>query len=165
MNWLTEQLNDQHIEANAPQFPDPKNPVISDWLKTFGDAIGVPDDQLVLVGHSLGCSIILKYLSNLETDTTIAGIVLVAGMASTESWKPEGLYPLDFERVKTAARKRICIYSGDDDKVLPERTKELAKLIDAELILDAGKGHFVGYHGCLELPSVLGSILSCYTPQ
>lgn len=163
INWLVNELREQGIQAAAPQFPDPKKPVIKDWLKTFSDAVSILDDELVLVGHSLGCLIVLKYLSDLKPDTKIAGIVLVAGMPTTDSWRPPDLYPIAYERINTLAQHRICIYSDDDDKVEPARTKELAKLLSAELILDSGKGHFAGIHGCSELPSALQAIHNCYT--
>ena len=165
IDWLTKELSAAGIQAAAPQFPEPKRPDIPAWMHAFDEAVGRPDDELVLVGHSLGCLIVLRYLSDLETDAKIAGIVLVAGMVETAGWRPPALFdpPLDFEKVKAITRKRICIYSDDDDKVLPERTKELADLIDADLVLDPGKGHFAGIHGCDELPSALQAVLNCYT--
>lgn len=153
------------VEAAAPQFPDPKHPDIPAWLRVFDGAVGRPDDGLVLVGHSLGCLIVLRYLSDLETDVKIAGIVLVAGMVETAGWRPPALFdpPLDFDKIRATATRRICFYSDDDDKVLPERTKELAKLIDADLVLDSGKGHFAGLHGCTELPSALEAVSRCFS--
>lgn len=162
IDWLTKQLSAEAVAATAPQFPDPKRPDIPVWMAVFSEAVGRSDEQLVLVGHSLGCLIVLKYLSDLETDIKIAGIVLVAGMPMTENWRPEGLYPIDFNKAKSVASRRICIYSDDDDKVEPERTKELAQLIDAKLIHDAGRGHFAGIHGVGELPSVLEAVKSCW---
>ncbi len=158
--WLVQQLQRQGIEAIAPQFPNPKTPDIPAWLQTLNEAIGQPDDELVLVGHSLGCLIACKYLA--DADNQIAGLVLVAGMTTTQSWQPPGLYPLDWDKVKGQAAQRICIYSDDDDKVEPARTKELANLIDAELVSDPGKGHFAGIQGCSQLPSALQAVLSCY---
>ena len=165
IDWLQRELSKREIQATAPRFPEPKRPDIPAWMRVFDETVGQPDKGLVLVGHSLGCLIILRYLSDLASGVKIAGIVLVAGMVETANWKPPALFdpPLDFEKVKTAVRKRICIYSDDDDKVLPERTKELAGLIDADLVLDPGKGHFAGLHGCTELPSALQAVLNCYT--
>lgn len=163
LNWLAQQLRSQGIKADAPQFPAAKTPDPTVWLETLAQSIGQPDDQLVLVGHSLGCLVVLKYLSDLDPAVTIAGIVLVAGMKDTYSWKPNGLYPIDFDKATARSKKRIVIYSNDDDKVQPARTKELAKLIDAKLVLDDGKGHFAGLHGCSELPSAFKAVESCYT--
>jgi len=163
LKWLVDVLAKQGIEASAPQFPEPKKPVIKDWMGTFREAVGQPDSELVLVGHSLGCLIVCKYLSDLDPAIKIAGIVLVAGMTTTESWRPEGLYPIDFDKVESIASKRICIYSDDDDKVPPERTKELAVLLDAELIHDPGNGHFAGIQGTTELPSALDAINSIFS--
>jgi uncharacterized protein len=162
--WMVDQLKQLGIEAQAPQFPNPKKPDIKAWLQTFEAAIGQPDDQLVLVGHSLGCMLIIRYLSNLDPSVRIAGIVLVAGMADIPQWRHPALFdpPLDFDKVRAIAQQRICIYSDDDDKVLPERTQELARKLEAELIADHGKGHFAGFHGCTELPSALAAVRECF---
>jgi predicted alpha/beta hydrolase family esterase len=160
--WLISQLKQRGIEAIAPQFPEPKRPDIAAWLKVLAEAVGQPDQELVLVGHSLGCLIVLKYLSS-PTLAPIAGMVLVAGMPTTESWRPPDLYPIEYAKVEQLAPKRICIYSNDDDKVEPVRTKELAKLTKSQLILDPDQGHFAGLHGVTELPSALKAVLSCYT--
>lgn len=165
LGWIQGELSKEGIKASAPQFPNPKTPETPDWMQTFRAAIGEPDDELVLVGHSLGCLVVLRYLSDLDPSVRVAGIVLVAGMADIPQWHPNELFepPLDFKKIQQIAKKRICIYSDDDDKVLPERSKELAKLIDAELVLDAGKGHFAGYFGCSELPSALEAVKSCFS--
>ncbi len=127
-------------------------------------AIGQPDPGLVLVGHSLGCTMVLRAVSDWAPSVRIAGIVLVAGMVELKGWKPPALFvpPLDYAKIQQIATKRICIYSDDDERVKPELTKAMAKLLNAEEILDPGKGHFAGLHGCSELPSALQAVLSCY---
>jgi predicted alpha/beta hydrolase family esterase len=163
IHWLAKELEAQGINAVAPQFPDAKRPDPKVWLAELSQVIGKSGEGSVLVGHSLGCLVVLKYLSDLDPTSRIAGIVLVGGMKDTNGWKPEGLYPIDYEKTISMASKRICIYSNDDDKVEPERTKELAKLLEAELVLDQNKGHFAGLHGCDQLPSALKAVQSCYT--
>lgn len=165
IGWLTQQLNEQKIQATAPLFDNPRRPDAGAWMQTFRQAVGQPDEGLVLVGHSLGTIVIQRFLSDLAPTVRIAGIVLVAGMAEIPQW-PDSIFfrpPLDFAKIQQIAAKRICIYSDDDDKVTPDRTKRLAELLDAQLIADNGKGHFAGLHDCQELPSALQAVLSCYT--
>lgn len=146
------------MQVEAPAFTDPKNPSIALWLDELSRVVGEADEELVLVGHSLGCYIILRYLS--EPGVGIAGTVMVAGGLPTH--RPHLLEELDLEQVKQRAGRRICIYSDDDRVVLPERSKELAGSINAEAILDANKRHFSGLRGIVDLPSVLEAVKSCW---
>jgi uncharacterized protein len=156
--WLVKQAAARGIEAVAVKFPEPQKPSITQWTQLLREAVGVPDEQTVLVGHSLGCYLVLNYLS--QEKGQVGGIVLVAG--GLPKHRPELLAGLDMAAVKAKAMRRICIYS-DDDRVVPlEASVELAEAIEAERVLDAGKRHFAGLRGVIELPSVLAAVLSCY---
>lgn len=151
--WLAKELQARGIETTAPHFtdPDPDKPHLARWIKQLDEAAGKVDTNMVLVGHSLGCYLVLEYLSRHEV--SVAGIVLVAG--GLPNWRPELLDTLDLELVKQRAKHRICIYSDNDHVVEPARTQEMAKAIHAEEIVDPGKRHFAGLRGVTELPSVL----------
>ncbi|HSX47914.1 MAG TPA: alpha/beta fold hydrolase [Candidatus Nanoarchaeia archaeon] len=155
--WLVKQLQANDIEVVAPAFPNPEKPSVEIWTNQLAGLICEADEQTVLVGHSLGVFLILRYLS--EPGAQVAGAVLVAGGLPTH--RPELLKELNFESVIKRAAKRICIYSDDDRVVPPERSLELAKAINAETVLDSGKRHFSGLRGCNELPSALNAVLSC----
>ncbi len=164
IGWLVQELQSQGIEALAPAFPDPRRPDVTEWLKFLVQTVGKPDPELVLVGHSLGCPLILRFLSDQPAGTKVAGLVLVAGMADNPHQHLSPLYdpPLDFAKINLMSECRICIYSDDDTSVDPDRTKSLAKKLDAKLVLDPGKGHFSGPKGCDRLPSVLEAVRDCF---
>ena len=48
------------------------------WLQQIGKAISVIKSEMILVGHSLGASMLLKYLSENKIKEQIAGIFLIA---------------------------------------------------------------------------------------
>jgi len=68
------------IDESAPDFG---------WPQQIGTYIAKADDGLVLVGHSFGASMLLKYLSENTVDTEIAGVFLLATpfWSGDEAWK------------------------------------------------------------------------------
>ncbi|MCF3108057.1 alpha/beta hydrolase [Niabella sp. CC-SYL272] len=48
------------------------------WLRQIGEQIASAKDGLILAGHSLGASLLVKYLSEHTVQTSIAGTFLVA---------------------------------------------------------------------------------------
>ncbi|ANH80999.1 hypothetical protein A8C56_08420 [Niabella ginsenosidivorans] len=48
------------------------------WLRQIGEQIAAAKDGLILAGHSLGASLLVKYLSEHTVQTSIAGVFLVA---------------------------------------------------------------------------------------
>ncbi|MCD2421672.1 alpha/beta hydrolase [Niabella pedocola] len=58
-------------DETAPDFA-------AQWLRQIGEQIAVAEDGLILAGHSLGASLLVKYLSENTVKTAIAGVFLVA---------------------------------------------------------------------------------------
>ena len=165
LSWLAVELQKRGHQVVIPHFvaTSIEHVDLPAILAQLHRAIGElqPDD--VFVGHSLGVSLILRTLMDFPATICIRGLVLVAGLATSERRRPNALFdpPLDFERLTSMAQHRIVIRSDDDSQVLPQQTDELAKLLYAELRIDPGKGHFLGLRGLNELPSVLQAILDC----
>lgn len=130
--WLAEELSDRGIEVEPVQMEsedDPSREVTERWAREVAERIRPGD---VLVGHSMGCLVLLRCLSNLA-EVPVAGLVLIAG----------GLWgEIDAERVKRLAARRICIYSDNDDKISQERSEALVNTIEAEAWVIPGQGHF-----------------------
>lgn len=56
-------------------------------IKQIGDAISLIKEELILVGHSLGASMLLKYLSVAEVKKKITGIFATPFWSGDEDWK------------------------------------------------------------------------------
>ena len=97
----------------------------SGWTKQIGKEISKIKGELVLVGHSLGASMLLKYISENEIKNNIAGIFLIATpfWSGNEDWvKPLKLH----ENFSDKLPKNIPTFfyqSKDDDVVLFEQFK------------------------------------------
>jgi len=63
--WLMGELAKKDIYACALPMPTPEEPKKEEWVKAITDAIKIPNEEIFLVGHSLGVPAILHYLENL----------------------------------------------------------------------------------------------------
>src|SRR3989344_7039050 len=78
--WLMTELDKLEIYACALSMPNSQNPVCSEWIKEIERHVEINKDQeIYLVGHSLGVTAILRYLEAKQTGHPIAGAVLVSG--------------------------------------------------------------------------------------
>ncbi len=88
---------------------------------------------------------------------------MVAGVADYPLMRPNELFdpPLDFTKIINMMSCRISIYSDDDRSVPKKITDHLADVLQADSVLDPGKGHFAGQQGLAELPSALEAVRRC----
>lgn len=144
-----------------PAFPDTDTPELSKWLPHLQFVVGTPDSELVLIGHSVGCITIMRYLESLPAGTQIAGVVFVAGFTDDlgfDQLKNFFTTPIDFEKIKGAAKKFTAIHS-DDDPFVPLRHGDiLREKLGAQLVVKHAMKHFSGHvddeAACVSLPEV-----------
>lgn len=76
-------------QVHYPKMPSDKNLPDFGWLEKIGKEISLAMDRIILVGHSLGASMLLKYLSENRIKKNIAGIFLIATpyWSGNEAWK------------------------------------------------------------------------------
>jgi uncharacterized protein len=66
------------FEVLFPVMPDPESPHYGPWGERLGEILAEIDEPIVVVGHSLGGSVMLKHLAESDGPEPIAGLVLVA---------------------------------------------------------------------------------------
>jgi predicted alpha/beta hydrolase family esterase len=68
----------------SPQMPSPTKPDFAEWKELFEKYLNrVRGEEVIFVGHSLGGSFLLKYLSDNQINLKIAGLFLVAAPFSS----------------------------------------------------------------------------------
>ena len=87
--WLKKSLEENGFQVVAPEMPGTDTPVKAIWLKTLQDLISNPDKDTYLIGHSMGCQAIQRYLETLPDGAVVGGAVLVAGWINDPRWKGE----------------------------------------------------------------------------
>ncbi len=168
--WLKKELEARGFEVRVPQLPDQANPRIYNWVPALAAAVGTPTEQTYLIGHSMGCQTIARYLESLPEGQKIGGVVFVAGFfkhltgleddpAVQETDKHWLETPLDLVKVRSHLPKSIAIFSDDDPWVPLDNQDDFRDKLNSEIVIEYKKGHFSGGEGHTELPAALESVL------
>lgn len=168
-SWLMAELEKQDVYACALPMPTPENPVKEEWVKTIQEAVGNPDIEIFLIGHSLGVPAIFRYLESLPVGVKIGGAVLVSGPCTTLDIenKESKLRRIDnfldtefdYKRIKNVCNKFVVIHGKDDDRVPLEHAKIISKNLNCELVIIENGGHLNGRSGWDKLPQARDALL------
>lgn len=60
--WLDEKLTSENNKVFRFNMPNTANPKIDEWVSFLDQQIDNLDENTYLVGHSIGCQTILRYL-------------------------------------------------------------------------------------------------------
>lgn len=136
------------FEVRYPKMPLEEGAGYADWKAHIAKQFSALDEDIILVAHSVGGSILLKYFSEEQVEKTIAGLFLLATpyFGGDENWNyPEMNLPQDFA-TKLAAIPRIFLYHSRDDEVVPFAHIGLytSKLPQATVRIFDGRGHQFG---------------------
>jgi uncharacterized protein len=104
-------------QAQCPKMPDEDSPKYAAWRDQIASELAELDGEVSLVGHSLGASILLKYISEERTGTPIAGTFLVAAPYwGVEDWEvDEYVLQADFASKLPEGLPMFFYHSRDDD--------------------------------------------------
>lgn len=163
--YVKKELQAKGFEVVVPAFPEPDAPKQLLWVPYLAEQIGVPDKDTYLIGHSVGCITILRYLESLQEGQQIGGAVMVAGFADDLGFaelKNFFLAPIDFEKIKKRCQKFVGIYSDNDPFVPLENAGIYEQKLGAKKIIKHAMGHFSGpvdkEESCAELPEVVEAV-------
>ena len=164
--WLKKECVKKGWKVQVPQMPDTNHPKIKTWIPFLKKIIQNPDEKTYVIGHSIGCQTILRYLETINTK--VGGIILVApwmtldketinkeGKESIKIALPWVETPIDFKKVKTNIKRCIALFSDNDPFVPLENKKIFEKELDAKIIIEHNKGHFSQSDNIKDLPKVL----------
>lgn len=160
--WLMGQLAKDEIWACALAMPMAGSPQKEKWVQKIQEEIREPNEEVFLVGHSLGVPAILNFLESLPIGSKIGGVVLVSGIIhvipNKERYLPiNHFYDKDFnyEYIKDRCKKFVIIHAKNDENVPYEQAVNLSKNLSSTLLSLESGGHLNGSSGCYELPVVL----------
>jgi uncharacterized protein len=132
------------FEVSFPIMRDPDEQHYVPWSERIGQILGEADERLVVVGHSLGGSVVLKYLAETGRHEPIAGLVLVATplWGREEEWELEWALPEGWPRAGTELPSTFLFHSRDDEEIPFAHLDRYAELLpDASAHPLDGNGH------------------------
>lgn len=166
--WLKKELESRGFDVRVPQLPDNANPRIQNWVPALAAAVGTPTEQTYLVGHSMGCQTVARYIESLPEGVQIGGAVFVAGFfkrltnigdepsekATEHHWLDA---PVSLDKIRSHLPKSVAIFSDDDPWVPLDNQDDFRDKLGSEVVVEHKKHHFSDTYK--ELPIVLKKLL------
>ena len=165
-SFVKSELELAGFSVEVPEFPNTDAPREDAWVPFLREVVGHPDDQLFLIGHSIGCATIMRYLETLGAHEQIGGAVFVAGFTNDLGFPELSNFfktPINFPLVRSKLKNGLIAIHSDNDPYVPlEFSEILNRELGAEIIIKSGMGHFSGPReeigSCVELPVVVEAV-------
>lgn len=109
------------FDVVAPKMPNQTNAQYEEWSILFKKVAPLLQNNVILVGHSLGALFLAKYLSEHKFPKKISATFLVATPYDSEGMEESlGNFTLPKNLKKLAKQGgKIFLYQGDDDPAIP----------------------------------------------
>jgi predicted alpha/beta hydrolase family esterase len=132
-------------EVRYPRMPNEDDPDYGAWTRVIAEEVATMGEGAVLVGHSIGASVIVKWLTGGRVPKSIAGALLIAA----PFWHDDAFWRWDEVRLPDDADAKlppglpVYLYHGGDDKVVPTAHLDMyAALIPSAIVRRlAGRDH------------------------
>lgn len=160
--WLKKELEKEGYNVIVPTFPTPENQNLNNWLKVIGNYKKYFDQDTIVVGHSIGAGFLLNVIERLERP--IRSAFLVSGWTGLLNDSLDEINKtfidkqFDWNKIKKNCQK-FYVYNSDNDPYVPLKLgQDLAKNLEADLILVKNGGHIGSKAGFTEFPLLLNNI-------
>ncbi|TDF94801.1 RBBP9/YdeN family alpha/beta hydrolase [Paenibacillus piri] len=111
----------ESYRVSYPIMPNPERPSYKPWKLKLAEELAEVQNEVILVGHSLGGSVLLKYFSEENCTNAVAGLFLVATpyWGKDPNWQVDDFLLREQFATKLTAIPRMFIYHSRDDEVVP----------------------------------------------
>ena len=149
---LIKEFRKRNIELIIPQMPNTNYPKINEWVGELRKIIDMKNYNNYLIGHSIGCQAIMRFLEQLSGNMKFK-LIFIAGWFNLletayyveedrEIARPWIETPIDTKKVKKHVEKIIAIFSTSDDCVPISDAELFKKRFMARIIIKENEGHF-----------------------
>ena len=166
--WLRDQLHAAGWAVTILKLPHSDFPIIAEWMLYTKETIQNPDSETLIVGHSLGGQVALRFAESISGISHIGKIILVAPVIQTVFGLTDGqkkiihpwlVAPIDDEKVKKCCSNIVGFFSDTDRWIPKENMEFLKKRFNAKIIVESGMGHYNSESGIASVPAVYKEIL------
>ncbi len=161
--WLQGKLEKLGYPVFVPKFPTPEGQTLTNWLKVFSKYQKYLNQDSIVIGHSLGPAFLLNVLQKLKTPIKAAFFVsgFTGNLGNPLFDKINETFAnkqFNWGKIKHACHNFYVFHSDNDPYVPLKKAKELAKNLDAKLVIVPGAGHFNEKAGYTTFPLLLKEI-------
>ncbi len=160
--WLKTEMERRDWSVQVPAMPNTNQPEQTRWVPYLVTIAGEVDRNTFLVGHSLGCITILRFLERLPMKSSIGGVVLVAGFDNPLKYKELKNFfhePILWNEIKKKCKRFAAVHSEDDPHVPVENSVSYKKNLGSKTIVVNGFRHFSGSDGVTNVLPILKELL------
>ena len=162
--WLKTELEGRGYVVEAPIMPDADEPVFEQWVPFLESLVGTPDEETIIVGHSMGGQAALRFIERLPEGSTIGRVILVAPVVTTienmglmeelvaRPWLDR---PFSDAKIRRFADKIVGIFSDDDPDILLTSEEIARNRFGAKTVVEHAKAHYSEDTGTTEVPVIL----------
>ena len=132
-------------KVNFPAMPDEDNAPYDQWTAKIEKELAGMQEPVTLVGHSVGASVLIKWLSETKVTQEIAGIFLLANpFWGGDGWRYDGYEQLELAKGFAAKLPKdvpVFLYHSRDDEVAPfEHLAFYAKVLPHATVREFDQG-------------------------
>jgi predicted alpha/beta hydrolase family esterase len=128
-NQLAESLGRElgpQFEIRYPRMPDEAHPNYASWNAALNEQLATLTDGAILVGHSIGGTILISALAEEPPDFTPAAVFLLgAPFVGEGGWPSAEIGPMAGIGEELPAGTRFYVYQGSDDQTVPPAHADL----------------------------------------
>jgi len=107
-------------EISYPRMPDEADPTYAAWKAALEREIAALDDGAILIGHSLGGTILINALAEEPPDRKLSGVFLIAApFVGAGGWPAEDIKPSPELGGRLPAVTPIYLYHSSADDTAP----------------------------------------------
>jgi predicted alpha/beta hydrolase family esterase len=150
-------------EVLNPLMPDPDNPEYGSWKQKIENEFNALEGEVVLIGHSLGGSVVLKFLSEEKYKKHVSGLFIVsAPFWGIKDWEVSDYILKESFDSGLAAIQNIFFYHSRADEWVPFEHLHMyaKKVLQAKIRELNGRDHEFGKG----IPELVADIRSLREP-
>lgn len=107
-------------DVRYPRMPNEADPELATWRPILEHEIAALRPGGVVVGHSVGGTMVLSVLADSSRTAALAAVVLIAAPFIGEGgWESEGAEPSADLAARLPATVPVFLYHGEDDAIVP----------------------------------------------
>lgn len=162
--WAKKAIQEKGYEVFVPEMLETNHPKTTAWVEKLKETVGYVKSDDILIGHSIGCLTILRFLEKLEEASKVQKVILIApwqylvlgSNEDIEDVRPWTETPVDYEKIKTKANTFTAVFSDNDPFVpMQKNIKFFKEKLNPEIIVKNQMGHFSGEEGVTKIPFLL----------
>jgi predicted alpha/beta hydrolase family esterase len=107
-------------DVRYPRMPNEADPSYTAWKAALAQEIAALDDGAILIGHSLGGTMLINALAEAPPNRNLAGVFLIAApFVGAGGWPSDDIKPTADLGARLPAKTPIHLYHGSEDDIAP----------------------------------------------